>query len=77
MPTFSYQLRPGVELVVDADVRLRLDLGNPTHPPEDVHSDGLAAQYTMEYLQAHIQHAFQSFDPISDEVVEQFYKKAG
>lgn len=63
MPTFSYQLRPGVELSINVKVSLRRNLDNPT--PEMVanrFSDSKTAQFTLEYMQTHAQRALSSLD---------------
>lgn len=77
MLTFSYQLRPGVELAVELRVTLRRNLDNPTQEMlENLTSDSKSALYTQEYLQVHVEKAFQSFAPTPGEVAEQVFKKA-
>gem|GEM_PF-4720855 len=61
MPVLTYELRPGVDLVVEVSVTLRRDLTSPTmEMVENRNADETIARYTREYLHAHVQTAFDS-----------------
>ena len=51
MQVMTYELRPGVDLVVEVSVKLRRDLTSPTvEMVENRNADETIARYTREYL---------------------------
>lgn len=68
MATYTYQLRPGVELRIEVDVTLNQRSEKPTAELlkrlDNHQADERIAGYTREYLQAHIQRAFDSLDEV-------------
>ncbi len=63
MQVMTYELRPGVDLVVEVSVKLRRDLTSPTvEMVENRNADETIARYTREYLDAHIHRAFDSLN---------------
>lgn len=73
MAIHTHRLRDGAELVIEMHVGIRHTTPPTSWERED---DYRAAEYTKEYMQVHIQEAFSSFNPITQEVIDKFFPRS-